>query len=264
VDIRDRSVLLTGATGGIGHAIARELAGRGARLILTGRRAEVLEPLARETGGLAVACDLSDRAALDRLVDEHGGGVDALVSNAAMPASGPLLEYTADQIDRALDVNLRAPMHLARRLGESMAARRSGHIVFVSSMSGKAASPGTSVYSATKYGLRGFALALREDLRPAGVGVSTIFPHFIRDAGMFADAGVKLPPFAGTRTSGDVATAVLRAIERNRAEVDVAPAWIRVGAALAGIAPATSAAVQRRLGSERISADFADAQRHLR
>jgi short-subunit dehydrogenase len=155
-------------------------------------------------------------------------------------------------------------MHLARRLGESMAARRSGHIVFVSSMSGKAASPGTSVYAATKYGLRGFALALREDLRPAGVGVSTIFPHFIRDAGMFADAGIKLPPFAGTRTSGDVATAVLRAIERNRAEVDVAPVWIRVGAALAGIAPATSAAVQRRLGSERISADFAEAQRHLR
>jgi short-subunit dehydrogenase len=264
VEIRDRTVLLTGATGGLGHAIARALAERGARLILTGRRAEVLEPLAEQTGGRIAPCDLADRAALDRLIAEHGDGVDILVANAAMPASGPLLEYTPDQIDRALDVNLRAPMHLARRLGESMAARRAGHLVFVSSMSGKAASPGSSVYSATKFGLRGFALGLREDLRPAGVGVSTVFPGFIRDAGMFADSGVKLPAFVGTRTAGDVAVAVVRAIERNRAEVDVAPVSMRLGAALAGVAPAPVAAVQRRLGGDQVAAAMGDAQRDKR
>ena len=87
-----------------------------------------------------------------------------------------------------LEVNLRAPIALARALAPAMIARGSGHIVFISSLAGKAAAPASSIYSATKFGLRGFALGLREDLRPHGVGVSVVLPGFIRDAGMFADA----------------------------------------------------------------------------
>lgn len=264
MELRDRTALVTGATGGIGHAIARALRARGAHLVLTGRRAEVLEPLAAETGGRAVRCDLADRAALDALLDDLGEDVDVLVANAALPASGALLDHSPEQIDRALDVNLRAAMQMARRLAEPMARRRAGHLLFVSSMSGKAASPGSSVYSATKFGLRGFALALREDLREAGVGVSTVFPGFIRDAGMFADADVRLPRYVGTRTPEEVAAAVVRAIERNRAEVDVAPLGVRLGAGLAGVAPSPAAAVQRRLGAERVAAQLAESQRRLR
>ena len=104
-----------------------------------------------------------------------------------------------------------------------MAQRGRGHLVFISSLSGKAATPGSSVYSATKFGLRGFAQGLRGDLRGAGVGVSVVFPGFIRDAGMFAESGTELPAFVGTSTPEDVADGVLRAIERNRGEVDVAP-----------------------------------------
>src|ERR1700689_1994794 len=95
----------------------------------------------------------------------------------------------------------------------AMVARGPGHLVFVSSLSGKAAAPASSVYSATKFGLRGFALALRQDLRPHGVGVSLVSPGFIRGAGMFAETGLKLPPGTGTRTPGDVGAAVIRAIE---------------------------------------------------
>ena len=84
------------------------------------------------------------------------------------------------------------------------------------------------MYSATKFGLRGFALSLREDLRSAGVGVSVVLPGFIRDAGMFADTGVKLPLGVGTKAPEDVADAVLRASSTNRAEVDVAPAGLAV------------------------------------
>jgi uncharacterized protein len=257
------TVLLTGASGGIGQAIARALAARGARLVLTGRRADVLEPLAAELGGRALAVDLADRDAPARLAAE-AGEVEILIANAALPASGQLGDYTLEQIDRALDVNLRAPIALAKLLSEGMAARGHGHLVFVSSLSGKAASAGGSLYSATKFGMRGFALGLREDLRPAGVGVSTIFPGFIRDAGMFADANVELPRGVGTRSPQDVAAAVVRAIERNRAEVDVAPLGLRAGAAVAGLAPELAATVSRRMGGQRIADGLAAGQRHNR
>jgi short-subunit dehydrogenase len=256
-------VLLTGASGGIGQAIARELASRGARLVLTGRRTGVLDPLAAEIGGTAIAADLADPASIDALLAE-AGDVDVLVANAALPASGSVLEYTAEQIDRALTVNLRAPMLLGRELAARMVARGHGHLVFVSSLSGKAASPGSGIYSATKYGLRGFALGLREDLHGTGVGVTTVFPGFIRGAGMFHESGTQLPRFAGTKTPEDVAAAVVRGIESGRAELDVAPVTIKAGAALAGIFPGTVLALQRRLGSVKVANQLADAQREMR
>jgi uncharacterized protein len=253
------TVLVTGATGGLGQAIARAFASRGASLLLTGRRAEVLAPLAEETGGRAVVCDLASSTDLERLIAD-AGEVDVLVANAALPASGSLLEYDQDAIDRALDVNLRAPIALARALAPGMVKRGRGHLVFISSLQGKAATPNSSLYVATKFGLRGFALALREDLRDAGVGVSVVMPGFIRDAGLFADSGVQLPIGVGTRTPEQVAEGVMSAIERNRAEVGVAPPALRLGAVLAGVAPELSASVSRRMGSHRIAAAVAETQ----
>lgn len=252
-------MLLTGATGGIGHAIARTLRAQGAALVLTGRRTDVLEPLAAETGGRAVPCDLADPADVDRLAEEHAG-VDVLVSNAALPASGSVTSFSVEELDRALAVNLRAPMVLARRLAEAMTARGSGHIVFISSLAGKTASPGGAVYSATKFGLRGFSLGLREDLAPSGVGVSCVFPGFVRETGMLADAGVTLPWWIRTRSADQVAAAVVRAIKRDRAEIDVAPLSLRGGAAFASLAPGLAALGQRRLGSRRLSRAIARGQ----
>jgi uncharacterized protein len=263
MELRGRTALVTGATGGLGTVIARALAAHGATPILTGRRADVLEPLAAETGGRAIACDLADAADLDRLLDA-AGDVDVLVANAGLPGSGHITTFSVEDIDRAIAVNLRAPMVMARRLAEPMAARGSGHLVFVSSLSGKIASGGGSVYSATKFGLRGFAHALREDLRDSGVGVSVVLPGFIRDSGMFHDSGVKLPGFVGTKTPEDVAAAVLRAIERDRAEIDVAPLGLRAGAAFGGLAPELSARVQRRLGGARVADAMAQGQRDKR
>lgn len=261
--LRSAHVLLTGATGGIGHAIARALAERGAHLVLTGRRAKVLEPLASEIGGVALAGDLSDRAEVERIVRE-AGRVDVLVANAALPASGLLADYTVEQIDRALEVNLRAPIVLAKLVAAGMAERRRGHMVFISSMSGKVPSPGSSLYNASKFALRGFAGAMREELRPENVGVSTVFPGFISDAGMFADSGVKLPPGIGTKTPEEVAAAVVRGIEEDIGEIDVAPLPVRLGAKLAGLAPEISATVTRRLGGDKVAADLVEAQRDRR
>jgi short-subunit dehydrogenase len=255
MNLGGRTALLTGASGGLGQAIARALARRGASVVLTGRRTDVLEPLAAETGGRAVACDLTDHASLVRLVDE-AGPVDVLVANAGNPGSGRLESFSVEEIDRALDVNLRAPIILARLMCEGMAERGGGHMVFISSLSGKTATVRTSIYAATKFGLRGFAQGLREDLRPLGVGVSTVFPGFIRDAGMFHDAGTKLPGYVGTKKPEDVANAVVSAIERNRAEVEVAPIGLRLGVTFASLAPELAANVQRRLGADHVAAQM--------
>jgi short-subunit dehydrogenase len=130
----------------------------------------------------------------------------------------------------------------------------------MSSLAGRAAPTGSSIYSATKFGLRGFGLALREDLAPKGVGVSVILPGFIADAGMFAESGAKLPPFIGTKKPGDVAAAVVKAIEQNRAELDVAPLPVRAGALLAALAPGPIGAVQRKLGAAGTSEQMARGQ----
>jgi short-subunit dehydrogenase len=263
VNLSGRSVLVTGATGGLGQAIARAFAAEGARLVLTGRRADVLEPLAAEVGGEAIVCDLALPADVDRLLSECSNA-EVLIANAALPATGEVGTFSVEEIDRALAVNLRAPILLARALSAGMAARGHGHIVFISSLSGKAASPRGSIYAATKYGLRGFALGLREDLRDSGVGVSTVFPGFIKDAGMFHESGAKLPGYVAMKTPEDVAAAVRRAIERNRSEIDVAPLGLRLGTALAGIAPELSGRVQRRLGGVDIAEAMTEGQREKR
>jgi uncharacterized protein len=262
VSLVSGNVLVTGATGGIGQAIARAFAARGANLVLTGRRADVLERLVSGVGGRGVVCDLSSHDDVDRLAAEaEAVALDVLVANAALPASGVLTELTQEQIDRMLEVNLRSPIALARALAPGMIERGRGHMVFISSLSGKAASPASSIYSATKFGLRGFALGVREDLRPHGVGVSVVLPGFISDAGLFADAGdVKLPPGVRTRTPEQVADGVMRAIERNRAEVEIAPATLRFGATFAGAAPQIAAAASRVLGSDRVASELARRQ----
>ena len=263
--LADSTVLLTGATGGLGEAIARALAVHGTRMMLSGRREDVLDALAHELGARASRCDLSSRDEVQRLVQEAvTAGVDVLVANAGLPASGQLDEYSQEQIDRTLEVNLRAPIALARGLLPSLVQRGSGHLVFMSSLSGKAATPGASIYAASKFGLRGFALALREDLREHGVGVSVVLPGFISDAGLFADAGVELRRGVGTRTPQDVAAAVIRAITDDRAEVEVAPVGLRAGATFASLVPEAAASVGRRLGSHQLASKMAAGQRDKR
>jgi uncharacterized protein len=228
--------------------------------VLTARRVDVLESLAAETGGRAIACDLGDRAAVERLVAD-AGPIDVLVANAGLSLSRKIQNTSVEEIDRLLDINLRAPMVLARMLIDGMSERGGGHIVFVSSLNGKAGTVGASAYSATKFGLRGYAQGIRADLRSRGIGVSTIFPGFIRDAGMFHDSGATLPPFVGTKRPEDVAKAVIHAIEHDRSEVDVAPLPMRIGTTIASLAPETAATVQRKLGAEEIASRVEDGQR---
>jgi short-subunit dehydrogenase len=241
MEVNGARVLLTGATGGLGEAIARALAARGAQLVLSGRRAEALEALALELGAHAVPCDLSDRAAVERLAGA-AGEVDVLVANAGLPGSGTLLNVDQDEIDRVLEVNLRAPIALARLLAPAMVERGGGQLLFVASFAGKVPSAGeSSIYTATKFGLRGFAHVLRAQMKRKNVGVSLVTPGPVREAGMFARGGGKPPPLIGTSSPEDVGRAVVRAIERNAAEIDVASFGLRAISKLGALAPATIA-----------------------
>ncbi len=252
MQLQGSTVLLTGATGGIGQAIAREMRRQGAELVLSGRNAELLETLASELGARALGADLSRAADVERLAAE-AGVVDVLVANAGLQGGGRIDRYGIEELDTVLDVNLRAPIVLARLLMGAMVERGRGQLVFISSLNAKAPTPRSSLYNATKFGLRGFAHGLRADLRASGVGVSVICPGFVRDAGFFARSGAKLPPWIGTSSPQDVADAVVGAIEHNRGEVDVAPLQVRLGSAFASLAPGLFAAATRWTGGERLA-----------
>jgi short-subunit dehydrogenase len=265
IDLDGARALVTGATGGIGQAIARALHSRGSHVLLTGRRREVLDELAAELGERAesLPADLSSPDDGRALV-ERAGRVDVLVANAALPGSGRLDSYSSEEIDRALDVNLRAPIQLARVLTPAMVERGAGHVVLVSSLSGKVATAQTSIYNATKFGLRGFGFALHDELRDTGVGVTTVFPGFIAEAGMFAESGAKLPPGVATRKPEQVAAAVVTGIDKNRAEIDVAPVGLRLGGWLFGASPSLVSALGRRFGGDKVAEALAEGQREMR
>ncbi|WP_327281638.1 MULTISPECIES: SDR family NAD(P)-dependent oxidoreductase [unclassified Streptomyces] len=261
--ITGSTVLLTGVTGGIGLTLARTLAAKGAKLVVTGRREDALKAVADELGARAVLADLADAADVARLAAECAG-TDILIANAALPSSGDLLDYTPEQIDRSLAVNLRAPIMLARLLAPRMVDAGQGHIALIGSISGKAATKSSSLYNATKFGLRGFALAFRQDLHGTGVGVSLIQPGYVRDAGMFAATGAKTPAGARTVSPVQVARGVIRAVERNQCEVNVAPAELKALVAIAGQFPAFSERVQSRAGVDGTVRSIVEAQRKSR
>ncbi|MFE0106900.1 SDR family NAD(P)-dependent oxidoreductase [Streptomyces sp. NPDC059009] len=261
--IAGETVLLTGATGGIGRVLAERLTAAGADLIVTGRDADALRELADGLGARWVPADLADPADVTDLAERCAGST-ILVANAALPASGDLLEYTPGQIDRALTVNLNSVALLARLLAPAMVGAGRGHLAFVGSMSGKAATPQSSLYTASKFGLRGFAHGLRADLRGAGVGVSLIQPGFVGGAGMFARTGAPLPRGARTVTPDQVATAVLQAVERDRAEVNIAPLKLRALCALAVQFPSAAAWIQRHSAPDAAGSLIVEAQRASR
>lgn len=265
MELAGQTVLLSGATGGLGRAIATAVAKRGATLVLSARKRDALDALEAGLPGdghrTAVA-DLADEGAAERLA-AAAGPVDALVANAGLPGTGRLDDFSQDELGRVLRVNLEAPIRLTRELVPTMQERGSGHLVYVTSLSGKAVSPRASLYSATKFGLRGFALGLREDLWKRGIGVSLVTPGFVREAGMFHESGAKPPPGFGTTTPAKVADAVVTAIERNRHEVEVAPVVTRVLSNFAMRRPELAARIAYRRGrgtsiAERVAEGQAD------
>jgi short-subunit dehydrogenase len=170
-------VLLTGATGTIGAALARRLTDRGARVTLLARTPVALQALADATGGAPFAADLCDPEGLRGLVDRveaQEGPVDVLLNNAGAETTGLLTDLSAEQLRATVDLNLTAPLELCRQVIPGMLARGSGHLVNISSLAGVATFPGLAVYGASKAGLTHATSGLRADLRGTAVGTLAV------------------------------------------------------------------------------------------
>lgn len=238
---------MAGASGGLGAAIARRLRDEGCSLTVAGGRGDGVEALADEVGGGAVVAELGARDEVRRVVDA-AGAVDLLVVCAGGAGAGAFAGFGLDDIDRVIDDGLRGPLALTRLAGEGMVARGSGHVVFVSSFAGKTAGAGTALRSAAAFGVRGFALGLRQDWAPSGVGVSLVNVGHVEDVES-AD-GVALPAGFRPKSPVDVAAAVVRAVRHDRAEVDVADPVMRAGVVFGQLAPQTAARLNRLAGDQ--------------
>lgn len=242
--LQGRRIVVTGATGGIGRAIGRRLASDGAALTVVGRDADALRQVAASLAADACVADLADGVLSAELLDLVADA-DALVVASGAETPGP--EAPADAVERCLAVNLHAPIHLCSALVGSCATSRSRrNVVLVGSLSSFIGLPGSAPYTASKFGLRGYALTLRQDVPREKISVSLVHPGFVRDAGMFANSGMRLRRWIRGCTTEDVADAVVRALRSGRTEILVAPWEQRVLAKVATAIPAISEALLAR------------------
>ena len=263
-ELSGKTVLLTGASTGLGPHIARRLRRAGARFVLSARNEDALNKLAADLGdSRVVVADLSRPGDAERLARETGD-VDVLVANAGIPATGRLATFTLEEVDRALAVNLRSAVVLAHALLPAMLERRSGHMVFMSSVAGHIPAGGETLYNATKFGLRGFGLALHEELQGTGVGASVICPTFVSEAGMWAVTGLKADPMAGEVSPARVADAVFTAIASNRPEIEVMPVQLKGSLKIQALAPGLFRAVARATGATKPNEALTERQRDKR
>jgi short-subunit dehydrogenase len=225
--LNDKTILLTGASRGIGACIARELAKQHATIVCVSRSRAELETICAQVNaiggkGIGIPFDISDveqLPALLRQIHQQVGSVDILINNAGIELYRAFQDYSLWEIQSVLSVNLVAAIELTRLLLPTMLEQRSGHIVNIASLAGKKGHPYDSIYSASKAGLLMWGNAIRQELVGTGVGISVICPGYVAQQGMLADTGIPSPPLAGISLPEAVAIAVVRAIEQNKAEV---------------------------------------------
>jgi 3-oxoacyl-[acyl-carrier protein] reductase len=179
-----KRALITGASGGIGAAIARALHAQGAEVILSGTRRPALEALAAELGGRArvIPADLSEAAASDALIaeaTEGGAALDILVNNAGLTRDALALRLKDEDWEKVLAVDLTAPFRLSRAALKTMIRRRWGRIINIASIVGVTGNPGQANYAAAKAGLIGMTKSLAQEVAARGVTVNAIAPGFI-------------------------------------------------------------------------------------
>lgn len=243
-------VLVTGASAGIGRSVTEQLTARGLTVVGVGRDAEALAALQARTGATPVVADLAHPDSAGQVVAAAlaaHGRLDAVVANAGVGHLGPVGEMAPERISELVDVNLRAPMLLARAALPVLARQPRGALVFVGSIAGAVGVPGETVYSATKAGLSVFADLLREEVRATGVTVSTLVPGVV-DTAFFQRRGAAYDRAVPRPLPVDqVARRVVDLIETG-APRRVEPRWLVVPARLASATPGLYRALARRFG----------------
>lgn len=267
VELRGKVIWITGASSGIGKAIALEAARQGARLILSGRREALLDEVAREcdrlgaAGARALAFDLEDaegRAGACDRAPTHFGALDVVILNAGISQRATFLDTTPEAFDRVMNLDFGAQVDMVRRCLPAMIERRSGCLVAVSSFIGLAGMPMRPAYSSAKHALAGLFQNLRSELVGSGVRVVTAYPGYVRTSvarnalmGDGTPAAAEDPRIENGADPAPVARRILRAAIGGRPEVAVAfglehrlglflsrhapSAWARLSARHAGI-----------------------------
>lgn len=187
-DLSGMTALVTGASGGLGSAIAKGLSAQGARLALSGSNADKLEAFRGELGGdhVALPCNLADGAAVDQLVPQAvealGGKLDILVNNAGITRDNLLMRMKDEEFDEVLRVNLEAAFRLMRAAARPMMKARFGRIISVTSVVGVTGNPGQANYVASKAGLIGMTKSVAQELASRGITVNAVAPGFMSSA----------------------------------------------------------------------------------
>ena len=268
MEIGGAHVLVTGGSRGLGPYMVRALVSRGARATITARSEEDLKKVRSSLGEDRVAIapgDVSVAADREKMVSaaqEAFGPIDILVNNAGIESVLPFEEFREDEIERVIAVNLQAPIQLTRLVIPGMLQRGRGHIVNISSLSGKTGPPYHTIYSSTKHGLVGFTLSLRSELKGSGVSASVICPGYITEAGMFAEErGLEPPKKSGAwGTPTEVARAVVRSIEKDVPDIIVARGMARIADVGFAISPRLVDFIARRTGGYRPQEQTAQAE----
>ena len=183
-DLSGKTALVTGATGGIGGAVARALHAAGAKVVLSGTRQSALDALAAElSGAVGVACNLSDPAAVDGLVaaaeEAAGAPIDILVANAGVTKDQILLRMKDEDWQSVIQINLESYFRLSRAATKGMMKRRAGRIIGITSVVGVTGNPGQTNYAASKAGMIGFSKSLAQEIGSRGITVNCVAPGFI-------------------------------------------------------------------------------------
>ncbi|MFN8122321.1 MAG: SDR family oxidoreductase [Thermoleophilia bacterium] len=222
MEISGARVLVAGASGGLGGAIARELAARGARLAVSGRDPERLAGIASATGGVALVRDLTEPTGPEQLVGESAhllGGLDAVVCAAGVVAFGPVAELDDRVLTQLFTVNALAPIRLSRAALGALGG--GGAIVNVSAIVAEMPTAGMAAYSASKAALTAFDAALRREARRAGVRVLDVRPPHTETGLAQRPLAREGPRLAAGRDPGDVARRIVDALAADAAEADL-------------------------------------------
>ena len=268
--IKDKTVIITGASMGVGAATARRFAEHGANLVLAARGKKALEEIAEElrpkTGVVISAMDVADDDACSSLLKKANyefGAVHILVNNAGYHCRGPVEEVPSADLARMIDVNLRAPIYLTRLALPYIREAGGGAVINVASLAGRTPVPGSATYSASKFGLRAFTFALAEELRGSGIKLAAVSPGPI-------DTGFIMDDIDGTSdltfsqplsTAEEVAIEILKLVINDKRERSMPPAsglltyvnylFPAVGRAMRPALEKKGQRVKRRLKAER-------------
>ena len=260
-NIRGKTIAITGAARGIGHATAKALLARGARVVIGDRDVAVLESAVAGLSSLGQVSgyplDVTDTESfatfLDKARTDGSGHIDVLINNAGVMPVGAFLDQSDQAIRSAIEVNFYGVLTGCRLVLPDMVRRRGGHIVNVASMAGMVAVPGQVVYAGTKFAVVGLSTAMADEFAPQGVEVTVIMPTF-----------TNTELIAGTKATGaqkpvqpeDIAAAIVKALDKPKTHVSV-PAPLRfVGAATSMLGPRGRRWLSKQMGNDRVFLDF--------